>query len=152
MEAVQTKLAIGDTVIGSYTTYTPTWSGLTVGDGVSAARFCRVNNYVHDIGYFTFGSTTAITGASIQKALPINAGGMFLAINGGVALGFTFFDSSANSYLPGFGLSLTSATAIIVRCFNAASTYLVQANVTSTVPFTWATGDRIIWNIMYEAA
>ena len=31
MEAVQTKLAIGNTVIGTYTSYTPTWtSGITI--------------------------------------------------------------------------------------------------------------------------
>ena len=152
MEAVQTKLAIGDTVIGTYTAYTPTWTGgLTVGNGVNSARYCRVNKYIHDIGYFTLGSTSTLTGA-FYKSLPVSAGGMFLAINGGVASDFNFFDTSANSYYPGFGLSLTSATTIIVRCFNSAGTYLVQTNLSATIPFTWATGDRIIWNIMYEAA
>ena len=136
--------------IGAYTAYTPTWTNFTVGDGVSAAKYCRVNNFIHDIGYFTLGSTSAMTG-DIRKSLPITAGGMFSAIVGGVGFGCSFYDSSANSYYPGFTLSTPSST-VVLRAFNAAGTYLVQTIVSATAPFTWAAGDRIIWNIMYEAA
>jgi hypothetical protein len=39
MEAVQTKLAIGNTVIGTYTAYTPTFTNLTIGNGTSLPLF-----------------------------------------------------------------------------------------------------------------
>ena len=152
VEALEAKVAIGATVLGTYTAYTPTFSGLTVGNGTLAARFCRVNNYVHDIGYFTFGSTSSIGAGGVFKTLPVNAGGMFAAINGGVSIGGNFFDASANTYYPGFSLSLTSATNSIIRCWLASGTYVQQANLEPSVPFTWTTGDRIIWNTMYEAA
>jgi hypothetical protein len=37
MEAVQTKLAIGNTVIGTYTAYTPTLTKITIGNGTITA-------------------------------------------------------------------------------------------------------------------
>jgi hypothetical protein len=49
MEAVQTKLAVGNTVIGTYTDYSAslTFTNVTVGNGTRVAYFCRVNNFVH---------------------------------------------------------------------------------------------------------
>jgi hypothetical protein len=41
MEAVQTKLAIGNTVIGTYTAYTPTWTNLTIGNGTVSSAYCQ---------------------------------------------------------------------------------------------------------------
>ena len=43
MEAVQTKLAIGNTVVGTYTAYTPSFFNLTVGDGLVSGAYARVN-------------------------------------------------------------------------------------------------------------
>jgi hypothetical protein len=62
MEAVQTKLAIGNTVVGTYTAYTPTWTfGVTTGNGTFSSAYARVTNFTHYYGTFTFGSTSAIT-------------------------------------------------------------------------------------------
>jgi hypothetical protein len=62
MEAVQTKLAIGNTVIGTYTAYTPNYSDFTLGNGTVTAKYCQVNDFVHVIGSIVLGSTSSITG------------------------------------------------------------------------------------------
>jgi hypothetical protein len=67
MEAVQTKLAIGNTVIGTYTAYTPTLTNVTIGNGTFSTAYCRVNNFVHYYGIFTLGSTSAVTGTPLPQ-------------------------------------------------------------------------------------
>jgi hypothetical protein len=79
MEAVQTKLAIGNTVIGTYTAYTPTWNNVTVGNGTVVSYFSRVNNLVHFHGRLTWGSTTSCSG-SINVSLPVSIGTNFVRL------------------------------------------------------------------------
>lgn len=152
VEALEYKVGIGNTQLGAYTTYTPTWTNLTVGDGTLSARYCRVNNLVHVTGYLIFGSTTAITATGVNMSLPVNAGGTFLAIAGAPASAFIYFDTSAATYFYGAGNSLASATQIILRVNRSDTAYLQHNSLTSAIPMTWATGDRIFWNFMYEAA
>jgi hypothetical protein len=47
MEAVQTKLAIGNTVIGTYTAYTPTFLNVTIGNGTVSGAYAQVNDFIH---------------------------------------------------------------------------------------------------------
>jgi hypothetical protein len=152
MEAVQTKLAIGNTVIGTYTSYTPTWNNLTVGNGTVSSAYARVNNFVHYFGAFTFGSTTSITVAqNPELIMPITAGTPFSSgLLAPYGIG-SFFDTSAGVLYDGIVMS-TSGTTGSMRVGNSSSTYLSGSNVTPNVPFTWTTGDRINWNLYYRAA
>ena len=50
VEALEAKVAIGNTVLGTYTAYTPTYSGFTLGNGTVTAKYCQVNDFVHVIG------------------------------------------------------------------------------------------------------
>ena len=151
MEAVQTKLAIGNTVIGTYIAYTPSFSGgVTFGNGVSTGAYCLVNGFVHYYGIFTLGSTSAITG-SIQLNLPVN-------INSAMELGsmpygfITYFDTPANTRYPGTTTYASAASYIVLRAELASGTYVSQTATSATVPFTWGTGDVIAWNLYYRAA
>ena len=152
VEALEAKVAIGNTVIGTYTAYTPTWNNLTVGNGTVSSAYARVNNFVHYFGAFTFGSTTSITVAqNPELIMPITAGTPFssglLAPYGICSL----FDTSAVLLYDGIVMS-TSGTTGSIRVGNSASTYLSGNNVTPSVPMTWTTGDRINWNLYYRAA
>ena len=46
VETLEAKVAIGNTVIGTYTAYTPTIN-VVVGNGTMTTAYCRVNNFVH---------------------------------------------------------------------------------------------------------
>lgn len=150
VEALEAKVAIGNTVLGTYTAVTPTWTNLTAGNGTSVASYARVNNFVHYVGYFVFGSTSAITG-SVNIGLPVNASSKFSGANGVPAGNLTLYDISAN-FLSGIGASISSASAIRLRSFTVSGTSIIQSNLSSTSPFTWTTGDYIQWNFIYEAA
>ena len=153
MEAVQTKLAIGNTVIGTYTAFTPTFTNLTVGNGTSNARFSRVNNVVNYYGYFAFGTTSSLTNTGAQIGLPVTANAIYSTINGLPMGNFTFYDASAATWYKGEVMSIGSTTSGLLRVFVASGTFLTNmTNVTTTNPFTWTTSDQLLWNMTYEAA
>jgi hypothetical protein len=154
MEAVQTKLAIGNTVIGEYTAYTPTAIAWTIGNGTWSAFYARVNNLVHVYGTFTFGSTS-VSGPLILGNLPVNIDADMISSGGGGAdwvLGnCSFTDVSAGSYFFGYASS-NAATQLRLHITTTASTYAGKASPSATVPFTWTTGDSFRFSVIYEAA
>lgn len=151
VEALEAKVAIGNTVLGTYTAYTPLFSGFTVGNGTLDFQYCRVNNYVHYFGTITLGSTSAVTGAlGIQVPIAINTSQMPLNVPLGEAV---FSDASAGpAYNTGATVGQTLAGYLRVQVLNCASTYGTYTGISSTVPFTWTTGDIIYINAYYKAA
>lgn len=134
---------------GAWTAWTPTWTNLTVGNGTNASTATRIGNTIHFKVKFTLGSTSSISGTP-KVSLP------FTSINYGAAYilkiaDSVYYDLSATS--PSLGILLwTSTTDAELDLLGAAGTYVNAPGVTSTVPFTWATGDIIQAIGMYEAA
>jgi hypothetical protein len=147
MEAVQTKLAIGNTVIGTYTAYTPPIGGFTIGNGTRDTKYCRVNNFVHYTGLITFGSTSTFAGSFFFN-VPITGD-------------FTTSQPIGTSYIRDASTGVTYAG--IVRPLSTFQAYgsihssdiggwLRFRAVSATDPMTWATGDQIGFNIYYKVA
>lgn len=152
VEALEAKVAIGNTVLGTYTAFTPTFVNLTVGNGTSGARFSRVNNVVNYYGYFAFGSTTSVTGV-VNIDLPVAARAIYGTINGLPMGDLTMFDTSASTWYKGEVFSIGSTTTVRTRIWTTSGTNLISnSSAAATLPFTWATGDQFLWNIRYEAA
>jgi hypothetical protein len=153
MEAVQTKLAIGNTVIGTYTDYSAslTMATVTVGNGTKIAYYAQVNDYVHFFGKFLLGSTSAILGPNIQVTLPISLDTNMRATGQPLGLSYSY-DVSAGGLYNGDVLSVGVPSAVYLSTFLTNGTYSKRTNMNATVPFTWATGDFVFWNLYYKAA
>lgn len=65
--------------IGAWTTYSPTISGFTVGDGALTARYKRIGKQLTIDIYFTAGSSSTFTGNFVIK-LPTGLSSLFPAI------------------------------------------------------------------------
>ena len=63
----------------------------------------------------------------------------------------SFYDTSATTFYRG-GIQGSTTTAVRLVALNASATYLTEANTSSTVPMTWATGDIFVAWVRYEAA
>jgi hypothetical protein len=152
VEALEAKVAIGNTVLGVYTAYTPTWANLTVGNGTVTTAYARVNDFVHYFGKIVFGSTSAITG-SVSVSLPVNLDANIAATTRAL-LGIALMrDVSAGAQFLGNGaVSTGSATTAILEVANASGTYSSLNGLSSTVPMTWANTDILFWNLYYKAA
>ena len=149
VEALEAKVAIGATVLGTYTAFTPTFFNLTVGNAVIESAYCRVNNFVHYYGTIALGTTSSVTG-SVVLTLPINCASVFS--NQPTQFGFAGFrDVSAGVNLFGAG-NRNDASSIVFAVTNVAGTYSTTQNVNATVPFIWTTSDTFFWNLYYKAA
>ena len=125
------------------TTYTPTWSNFTVGNATVDAGYARFGDLVFFNVKLTLGSTSAVTGG-IQFSLPVTASdGKFVA---GQVHGYAF-DTSAGAYTTVAGADSANATNVFPTTSGAA-----QSGFTSTLPFTWATGDILVVSGWYFAA
>ena len=152
VEALEAKVAIGNTVLGTYTAYTPTFTNLTVGNGTLTSSYARVNDFVHYFGKIVFGSTTAISG-NVSLSLPINLNADMAGTTAQQFGPVSYRDQSVVTTFIGNGrVSTGSATTAILEVLNVSTTYAVNSSLSSTVPFTWTTSDNLTWNFYYKAA
>lgn len=129
--------------------WTPTWTNLSLGDGVVVAKYVQVGQTIICRLAIVLGSTTTVSGL-IQFSFPVTS----LAYGGtlGTPLGVArLFDTSLGVVYPGHILKMSTTLGGVV--FGAVSgANVVEAVTSGTAPFTWATGDEILAEFFYEAA
>jgi len=138
--------ATGLEYAGAYTTFTPSYFNLTVGNGTNTGRYLQIGNFVHAEYKFVFGSTSSIAGAVFPN-FPVNAN----STNDNNIIGqIRYLDiGSADYYGPVFQ---TGTSNFLMNVLVTNATYASTSTISSTVPFTWTTGDTFHINIVYEAA
>ena len=131
---------------GPYTAYAATPAGL--GNGTANFRYSQNYKTVHFHGTIVHGSTTTF----VQDiTLPLTASSSYGFLDDmGTCVAR---DVSANLYYAMDYIFINSTT---VRILWSAGISSGATNglfdISSTAPFTWATGDFISFNLMYEAA
>jgi hypothetical protein len=130
-------------IYSAWAAYTPTVTGITLGNGTVLGRYRLVGKTVNGMIECTLGSTTTMVGIPTFTLPPVNAP---LNATGGRSAKVIFFDTSATQYYAGVCI-LTSTTAL-AGIHTSASGLL--AATSATAPFTWATGDKINIDFMYE--
>jgi len=132
------------------TSWTPNFlTGVTVGNGTVDGWYQRVNNLVVAQGVFVLGSTSAIT-SDIRVDVPVAGETYDLSVGTTVQ----FWDASTGTVYLGIGRAYGS-TQVRLRYAQqsvAAAQALFANSVSSTVPFTFTTSDRIHWTMTYRAA
>lgn len=127
--------------LGAWTSWTPSWTNLTVGNGSVDAKYAVIGKTILFRLSLTFGSTTSITGSSVTFTLPST-------IKGIAATNNVLVDASGGIYMASYS---ASGSSVEVVCSNVSSTYLQVTAISSTIPFTFAATDSIIVNGFYEA-
>jgi hypothetical protein len=139
-------------ISNSWQSWVPTWTNLTVGNGVTVARYIQIGKTVHFQLNFTLGTTSAV-GSTPTVTLPVAAANSHVidSVNGSMLGTFMFTDAGSAVFM-GNG-RLQTSTVVNIAVYGASITYVHQpTGLTSTVPFTWGTGDIIHWSGTYEAA
>jgi hypothetical protein len=136
-----------DGLIGAWASWTPTWTGLTVGNGTyNFAKYKQIGKTVFFAIDFSFGTTTSVAGNPLYLTLPINRSSVW-----GTGLFSCIFNDTGLASYPGVvNTNGSDASSIILRPINTAGTYGSVGEVTSTVPFTWGSTDRIQVQGSYE--
>jgi len=115
--------------------YTPSLSGVTLGNGAVAGRYHRCDGYVDFYARFDFGTTSAI-GANPTIGLPI----AYSSGQESEAFNVMYFNGARWS-----GRTLSASTTTVgLLVTNTAGTHSSDVNLTATIPFTWANGCALI--------
>ena len=130
----------------TWTTWTPTRTNITIGNGTETARYLESNGTIFVHYKLVWGSTTSLSG-NPDFTLPVT----------GKSTSDNFFgtanlrDAGVLSY---FGqIEIFDAGAKFkFGAISASSTYTENAGVSATVPFTWGTGDIMVTYFWYEKA
>ena len=129
-------------------TWTPTYANITVGNGTVTARYIQIGDTVHCYFELVFGSTTTIA-ASATISAPVTASSSYPAQRAYV--GPVRMEESGVATTTGI-VRLESTTTLRPIVTTASTSYTQESGVTSTVPFTWGTADRLFFSATYEAA
>lgn len=129
----------------SMTSYSPTMTGFTIGNGTITGYYQQVGKFVHFKVVATFGSTSAAASAVPGFSLPVTA---VSSSNGPPLLTAFFIDNSpSNSYIA--SAIQASTTSVSIAIIGSSGLRTVPS---TTTPFTWTTSDRIEVSGIYEAA
>lgn len=127
---------------GAWATYTPTVSGITLGNGAVVGRWTKVARTVHVQVKVTIGSTTVMNNGAFVS-LPVT--GIVLGTRGRADV--VLVDVGATFYGNVIGLLDASSIAAFLQQASGAI-----AHFSATTPFTWVAGDEINYSATYEAA
>lgn len=128
----------------AWASYTPTLTNVTLGNGTLAGAYYQVGKTIHYRALLTFGSTTTVSG-SIQFALPTTANSSQTA--GNFPLGISTMKGTSTVY--GWARLVAAANAV-APVYNTAAT--TSSDCTATAPYTWASGNFIFVQGVYESA
>jgi hypothetical protein len=133
----------------TYTSYSPSFTNLTVGNGSWAyAVYAQSGKMVHYIGKFDLGSTSSVSG-NITISLPVTAKSNMY----GVYVNTIQADDNGVGDYPLLARIISPGSSFDTFAINAAGTYAHSYTATgATVPITWSNGDQINFSIVYEAA
>ena len=132
----------------THTTWVPTYANLTVGDGTVTARYTQIGKLVLAEYMLLWGSTTSISG-TVNVSLPVTSASTYAQLDSPIGTA-QFLDDGSDRYLG--TVSWNTTTTLAVQALNAATTHLRTASLSSTIPFTWTTNDRLAFTVAYEAA
>ena len=148
IEAVESFL-LGQTG-NAWTAFTPTWTNLTVGNGTyNRAHYNLIGKTAIVEIDFVLGSTSAVTG-DVTLTLPVLLARKTASSPGLFTL--NFFDTGVSNYLGSSLAAAGDAKNWLLRASNAGATYTQLTALSSTIPFTWGTNDRIQFSATFEIA
>jgi hypothetical protein len=144
-DVVANMTAIG----GAWTTYTPSFSNLTKGNGTSEAAYMQAGKFVTVRFTFTLGSTSSV-GTIPTISVPETMDTQYLS---SFALGTChLYDLNTDQVYPGLVIPSTDRNSARPFAINTSGSLASYAIVNATTPFTWATGDQMTMTFTYEAA
>jgi len=146
---------IQDSGIAAYTSFTPTLSGWTLGNGTLTSFFRVLGKTVHYYGRLEVGSTTTVGGTGTNFVVTLPETSRFGVQSYQMGLG-QFRDTSAGNNVLGQTFMVSTTTlGVSYGEVPSLSNYVRRQlwnTVDSTLPFTIGTGDFVTWDVVYERA
>lgn len=129
---------------GAWTTWTPTFVDLTLGNGTTTARYLKIGKIVFFDFKIVFGSTTSISGIPSFDLPSTSKSDVFFFEGNILDVGVTNYGGS--------GQVLANTTRVYWKVTATNATYSSPINTSSTIPMTWGTNDEYQLHGWYEEA
>lgn len=139
----------GASTSASWTTFTPSFTNLTVGNATLTGKYLNINKTCIFYVQVVFGTTTSV-GTAATLTLPVSAASI-AASQGGI-YNVSIQDSGIGTYIGSTQVLNNTATTLRWGGVNAGSTYATYQETTSSVPASWGQYDAIYISGMYEVA
>jgi hypothetical protein len=120
--------------------YTPSFNGITIGNGTVDARYQVIGKTVNFYLRVILGTTSSVS-SRLSATLPVNSRVSVNPVNG-------FF---ANTVAIFMATPFTAGNLVYIDNLVTNGTYAAPSDVSSTTPFTWATGFGFYASGTYEA-
>lgn len=140
-------VTVGMVASEAWTVWTPTLTAITLGSGSVVARYQRMGRTIDWKFMFTFGAGSAIASGP-SFTLPVAPSADYVAW--GSPLGVAIANDGGFAY--DCGVEYIGSSTVRIQVFAASGSYTAAAAISSTVPFTWASGDTLSASGSYEAA
>jgi hypothetical protein len=127
----------------TFTTWSPSYTNLTIGNGTVTARYGYSGKYVIASWSLTWGSTTSQSGGTPTISLPSTA-------KNSLFVGAAWFLDAATAAYMGI-LTADSTTAFRLQNLRSANPIQISS-FDSSAPFTWGNGDIMYATVCYEEA
>jgi hypothetical protein len=117
---------------GAWTSFTPSWSGLTVGNGTVSAAYSKFNKILFVTVFFDFGSTSSVTGV-LQMTLPAS---LTQDTASQTVIGPATTEKTGIYPIPG-RVQVQSSTLVQIQTWLSSGTYPSVRNVEAGVPIVF---------------
>jgi hypothetical protein len=145
---VPANLFAGTGTSWPWQSFSPTWTGLTAGNGTTVYKYIQIGKTVHFHIEFTLGTTSSVGATSTIVNLPVTA----VTYPQFTAIGIVTLLTAAAGTIYWGKIAWNTSTQIRFVTDTVSGTTLRGADVTSTNPFTFVTGSILIAHGSYEAA
>jgi hypothetical protein len=123
---------------GAWTSFTPSWTNLTVGNGVVSAAYSKFNKILFVRVYFDFGSTSSLT-SNLQMTLPAS-----LTQNTASQEVIGHAQITKTGVFATLGLvAVNTSTTVKIQTWLSSGTYPSVRNVEPTVPVVFASDTNV---------
>jgi hypothetical protein len=123
---------------GAWTSFTPSWTNLTVGNGVVSAAYSKFNKILFVRVYFDFGSTSSLT-SNLTMTLPAS---LTQNTASQETIGLANITKTGVYPIPGI-VVVSSSTAVQIQTWLSSGTYPSVRNVEPGVPVAFASDSNI---------
>jgi hypothetical protein len=135
---------------GAWTSYTPTWTNLTVGDSAQDFKYLNAGKLYMVRAKITFASGFSVSSGpefTLPNGVSFNSG--YAATT---AVGDALLLRQGVAEYQAFIMPASTLSRARFKVFNSASTYAFTALVGTTVPATWLATDIWSGTFVFEAA
>lgn len=141
-----------DVYDAAWSSYTPTWSNVTVGNGTNVGKYLQIGKTVLFKASFTFGTTSSAASSPISVSLPVTAAALLgTTLVDSLNSECTYYDQSGSIVLSGY-LRWVDTSNVRLTARTVSGSNVVSSSIQGNTPIALTNLDELHVRGSYETA